>query len=521
MPNLTRQQIDNITLHGGTSPQLGALIREMLLMQYVETVADRDDISADLRKPGMVVYCRELDKVFRLNVDLATWDTLFYGPMFATPTGGASPILYVDNVNGDDDNVGDVMHKLRTIQEAVNRFCPPGGPPPCWPLGFEPVVFVENTGTTYEEFVIKAPHMGDGILRIVGEETVVYSGLVESGAVATIAGFYAKVRLTTTTSVMTPSALANVAFVRPRVKINDNIIDEYYEYAPVVDNGNNTLDIALYGVGVVSGFGYANGMVFDVVEPGPSWSPEGAAAAFYGSPMFTNLGGGVSIEGFNFPSTASFGRALFCGQAASSVTFGISNTTTVTRSICAVAQNDAPMCQGNGIALAGCIFSAGGSSPYSRVVSQGEDALVLNCIGSCRAEGIKNLSVVGLVGGLDCYAVGPCGLGAQITGVDMRSNQGMVFVSSVLSRVAGISCQGRTGVCIDMTQSHIETLGTNQGTTSNTDVGLRLQEMSSIANGTSGGKTMAGTNGQVRTGSAAVNLWTAATTDTTQLCRFG
>lgn len=504
-----------------TMSQISAFVGSDADYKIVSNIEERNNIPSSQRTEGMKIKVLSNDKTYELigGTDNSNWLTILYGIKKSTQGG----TLYVNNVTGDDDALGGSSTPLRSIQEAINRLIPPHHTPQ-WDKGFEPIIYVQHTGTDYTDIVYKPKHKGEGILRIVGEEEVLHSGLVQSG-IAAITGYYALNRLSTTTSVMTPGALTG-AKVRPQQAINDNYLDELLEYVTIADNDTNTIDIVgAVALGTV-GFGYINGMIFDVVKAQINWVA--GSSLYTGCPLITNEGGCLVVEGFIFPPINT-GYTVLRSIESGTGGGGFAAQSCLNR--CDFPTGDwtlnAPLSTGFGIWFTACEFSE------NIVAAHGGNVTVSTSRGKIAAKSLLSFAAFSHFGSVYLSSVAGshgsswapfASLGANdsfISELDIRDGDQLLLANCSFGRLQAISCENvGAKPCIEIFQSSVMYITSTQGTTGNEDTALKLRQCSNVG-GRFGSLIMSGTNGQVRTGSAAVHTWTTVTTDTVQLCRFG
>lgn len=225
--------------------------------------------------------------------------------------------LYVDTVNGDDENGGESADDaLATIQEAVLRFKSPFRTP-VWEEGEDRVITVIYTAgmPLIEESIVVPPHMGEGILRIQAQRNVIHQGLLVDGAFANTAGTaQTRVDFNFTGATLVASALAKGAFLTPQSFPNtSNTLSEIYEFLPVIDNGVSSFEVVAVAAGTLSAFEWSDGVAFDVVAPQISWAPSVNSEPFFpiDTQLVLNMGGPIMIEDFDLqPAEISgFGRS--------------------------------------------------------------------------------------------------------------------------------------------------------------------------------------------------------------------
>ena len=218
--------------------------------------------------------------------------------------------LYVDPVAGSDDNGGTSSDDaLKTIEAAVLGFLPPGLGPPVWARGDDRTIHVVYTAgmSPIEEQVVLPPHAGAGILRILAEEEVLFSGVTLAGTFAAVDGKETQQTLTFNESLFTLHALSHTAFLRISNREGLSLLGAALDDFPIVDNAVDSVDIVAADPGIFCGFDIADGVAFDVVRPQITMStPSNADAALVASydACFTNLGGPCMISGFEFKAAS-------------------------------------------------------------------------------------------------------------------------------------------------------------------------------------------------------------------------
>lgn len=211
--------------------------------------------------------------------------------------------LWVDIVAGSDANSGTQSFPLRTIQEAVLRFKQPEVGPVVWDHGddrFIHVVYTEGM-PNITEMIIVPPHSGSGYLIIDADEQVLHSGLTQVGAVASIAGFSVRNRITIAETIPT-GIYGDNSFLRPTNLITNTPLEDTWENLPVVANSTNTIDVTAYSPGGWSAFRYVPGATIDIVRPRIVWTwPYVSPSEYYThQPMIVNQGSPLIVSGFIF-----------------------------------------------------------------------------------------------------------------------------------------------------------------------------------------------------------------------------
>ena len=217
--------------------------------------------------------------------------------------GAAVRNLWVDPVAGTDAGPGTEAIPLKTIQEAVYRFKQQDNSQASWDRADDRTIHVLHT-TDMPRIVEKVripPHNGSGFLRILAEEQLHQSGLTQVGAIASIAGFTVRNRITVAESIPA-GAYADSAFVKPTNNITNRVLEDTWDDLPIVTNGTNTIDVTAYSPGSFSAFYYGPGQTLDIVMPQIVWSwPDLSASEFYSdAPLIVNEGSPLIISGFIF-----------------------------------------------------------------------------------------------------------------------------------------------------------------------------------------------------------------------------
>lgn len=461
-------------------------------------------------------------------------------------TGGlvdAERDVYVDPVNGNDDNDGLVATQIagtnegpvQSIQLAVLMFKLPLGR--TWARGADRTIHVKYTAgmATITEQITVPPHNGEGVLIIDAEENVLFSGLIENGALSAVAGFECRSRLTFTTAPLTPAALARTAFVRSRSR-GENVIDACAEDLPIVANANNSVDVVVGEPGIFTAFNYQNGTVVDIVAPQVPWglSPEPAGSVLMlQRTLITNIGGSpLLVRGFICKADGiSIFNSCFLKNTGKGVgIFG--NNTALSRCFSDGAGGAQWGALTVGDVLVTALISKNGS--LFNVASFADLAVVLNvdfdgagatvAMSSVRAGVFVGVNTTCTINILDSDISGGFSADARGFNIGFFGRSGAQVYALTISGVGGaIALLFGTTQSGDQSGMCMATLidGTRvSGSAGNTSVGCLVGIQSNLLL-LAGVPTLTGTAGDLRVGAAAPRAWGAGDqSDATLFARF-
>lgn len=451
-----------------------------------------------------------------------------------TPADAGTRTLYVDPVNGSDDNDGTTQATaLRTIQCAVLKYIPPMGGPPLWAYGDDrtiSVVYTAGMGAIGEDVVIP-PRRGLGALVIAADENVLFSDLIENGDLSAVAGKHVQQTLTFTTSPLTAGALAHAAFVRPPASVfaaaSMPALEQVYDDLPIVGNTTGACTVVAAYPGVYSAINYSDGADLEIVAPQITWSgaPIERSTDFNSTaPVITNFGSPLVVRGFILKTSddeqQTKQRDLLCNVGASNTLYG----TAVTFARCTIATGNGgtawnAVCRGDA-GLAGCII--GPSSV--RALCSTSNLFVLNLDVEASGGDPQSFLVfedsTGWIYGLNVGIT--AGWSVFLTSshiyIDGDVDGGTVLIgndsSLETSALSVINAGGSPAVQVGYTTgkafgraSFLCYDGTSlTGSTGNTGVGCQIGVLS-VAGVLSGTPTSSGTGGELKVGSASAATW--------------
>ena len=440
---------------------------------------------------------------------------------------------YVDLDVGNDNNSGvGPGVALATIQEAVNRHFPSWKGPK--DLGTTPRYIIVSgvTNTTITESVVIPPFVGDGPLVISGVQDTVYANAVETGAVFSPVASYASLQDLSFAGPFTPSdpALANKAFVVPKVTTYATLQEANIDCFPILDNGGASIRCPVYLPGVFSGFDHYNGAVCDLKVNRLTWRPDinidqSFPAYVNGGFCISNNGGPLIVQNFDFeenPSQTliSNGTVVLYNNSPANGAGTLYNQTQVAR--CRVIGNIS-IASGEGVDVVSCIATGGGIFTFDQSYS-----FCLNLIATPTSPGSYPTNVRGrtvIIGGL--YNAAYLQLFqsyAYADAVDMRF-RGIVVNENSRLDLGDTTWENVTAAPCIQVSFHSSIRGTPgatwSGSTGNTSYGATISTMSLIKKNTAT-ITVSGTSGELVVGQNPPQLWAAggAVDNTFELCAY-
>ena len=451
--------------------------------------------------------------------------------------------LYVNHGTGDDTAAGTAGAPLATIQEAVNRFKPMDRGTQLWDLNDDRTIHVQDPGggSDFGESIVIQSHSGEGALHIKAVVTTLHTGLVESGTpFSAIAGFEVRQQLSFTTSPMTPSALADAAFVVPQTNLLGNPFEYGWDYLPIVDNAAGTCDVVALDPGVLTSFSHGAAVVVDIIQPDIIWK-NGTTDAFgyYHTSCIMNHGGPLIVEGFRFQNsrTGYYGNVLVVNHGESDDAWG---TKTCFRA-CIVENNTGnygfiSLAHGTGVQFAGVIYKANNlrlfqGVPGSSIINTRAIGLATSGSGAIGFENTSSLTIYGLDADNSASPIKSVGFyGATVVAafIDVRGGyfymRGCPYTSIQALSVEGagaapaISVGPGTSLGIGSATSN----GRLSGTTGNNQYGLHVHGPNSATEiVTVTGFSLSGALGDVKVGDNPVKAWDSGPeTDMTKMARI-
>lgn len=285
----------------------------------VADIAARDAILLAGRVPGELVYVAATDELYLLDATgadltnngwrlIATEVSQGLASQAAEPLDPAVRQLYVDPVNGADDNDGlTTGTAFLTIQAAVDAFYrTEDGSIPTFVRGdFRRITVLANgVPTTIDiDTVTIPPHHGSGHLVIEGEVEVLHTDTLAAGR-AKVAGNVHRFTQPLTTGGLTANALDQVAFIRPAVQQQVNEVHEANNVLPIIENSVGSVDIIADNSNWLSDEvspDYVDGLAVEIVRPLVSLRPVEASVSYtedgeLPSAFFVNNGGPLLIK---------------------------------------------------------------------------------------------------------------------------------------------------------------------------------------------------------------------------------
>lgn len=231
--------------------------------------------------------------------------------------------LYVDPVNGNDDNDGLVETQvagtdqgpLQTIQLAVLMFKLPWLQR--WAKGANRTVLVKHTAgmDDIKEQIVIPPHVGDGILILQFEEEVVAENLVQNGAFTPVAGYVARQTVPLVGNPLGAGDLADNAFLTltDRDTVEPEAAIAVLNDLPIVDNGTGDITVDAYGVGFYCAYDYGDGKSLRVVRPQIAWTfpDDNDSPGFdFGASLIQNMGGRLIVQGVTLKALSKAGGSV-------------------------------------------------------------------------------------------------------------------------------------------------------------------------------------------------------------------
>lgn len=444
--------------------------------------------------------------------------------------------LYVDPVNGNDDNDGlTPSTQLQSIMLATLMFKLPLMQ--TWSRNQNRTIHVKHTVgmPKITEKITILPHNGEGILIIEAEENILFSGLIENGALSAIAGFENRWRLTLTTNPLTAHALAHGAFVRPRSRsLAENEIDACLEDLPIIDNGVGTLDMGTFDPGIFQAFHYGNGTVVDIVAQQIEWGLDAEPAGSVGAlthTMITNMGSPLIVRGFCTPTAnQESSNTCFLSNSGNGVGFYPGQNVVMNRMM---AESDAVGAFWQAWTF-GDVLIAGGICLLNSIYYLLSYAQVADCY-NVDAQGvltsIKDVNNA-LVAGVT--ADGGFGIGGRLSAglaCDVRNgsisiqDHGSAAIVALTVEGAGAAPGLIVGFPAAGDAQAFCSVTINDGTrcsgsAGNTNLGCRIGLQSNLFVA-SNVPTLAGTAGELQVGAGAIRTWAGVDeTDATLLARY-
>jgi len=420
--------------------------------------------------------------------------------------------LYVDIVAGFDGYDGTVSSPLKTIQEAIYRFFPPYSPAQFLDSSdLREIILVYTPGMpSIQEQVVKPLHKGGAVLYIRAQHRVEAS-VVQSGSLALETGHQSLRRINFTTAPFVGNTLQDGYFVLPTdPTVGGALVPTVAtEISAIVNNGDGYVLAPFSNPEIQDAFGFTNASTLDIVQPQIEWdSPTtnvGNGAVV--SPLITNQGGGLIIQGFIFdrsgdPSshdrqtlvldhgteaTGSNTSMILCRFANLFSIADTSSSLMISSSYMDMGTNSIQLNQVRDLTIARCHLTG----PAGELQVRYSDLVNINSSYISRYAGITNKVQI-----IQCR-------NCDVSGIDFRTDVNLIMNGSGGS-VQNCTFEGMGSSCITVDdKSHI-VINSVTGSAGNTSHGVEVGDFASVR---ILGSTVTGTLGDIRVGSSTGLLY--------------